>query len=534
MSINPRAQAVAGVLAYPSVGALPLAPDLAVICTPAPTVPDLVAELGRRGTRAIIVLSAGLGAPGTNGQTWRAAALAAARPNLVRLLGPNCVGLAVPGLGLNASFAHAAPLPGRLAFVSQSGALCTAVLDWARAKGIGFSHFVSLGDAADVDFGDVVDVLASEPDVDAILLYIESITGARKFMSAARAAARNKPVVAVKAGRGAEGARAALSHTGALAGEDIVYEAALARAGILRVRAIDELFAAVETLARATLPKGDALAVLTNGGGPGVMAVDALVEEGGRLAVLTPETIARLDTLLPPTWSHGNPVDIIGDAPAERYTGALEVLLAAPEVDAVLVLNAPTAMASSRDAAQAVAAARSSRCLLTSWLGAETAEPARRLFAEARVPTYDTPERAVRAFHHIRAYQTNQILLTETPPSIAPEERPAEALALVEQALREGRTILSEPEAKALLAAYGVPVVPSRLARDAAEAQAIAAELGGPVALKVLSPDISHKTDVGGVVLDLATPEAVRAAAIAMAERVGRLVPDARLDGFIV
>ncbi|MGE0723536.1 MAG: acetate--CoA ligase family protein, partial [Alphaproteobacteria bacterium] len=351
LPVNPRRQAIEGVLAYPTVAALPVAPDLAVIATPPDTVPALIAELGARGTRAAVVMTAGFGEGGAvEGEARRQRMLDAAKPHLLRILGPNCVGLAVPGIGLNASFAHLAAKPGDLAFLTQSGAIVTALLDWAAARGIGFSHLVSLGDMADVDFGDMLDFLGQDAAVRAILLYVEAITHPRKFMSAARSAARAKPVLVVKAGRSAEGARAARSHTGALAGSDAVYDAAFRRAGMLRVHHLAEMFDAVETLALVTprfgpsLP-GERLAILTNGGGPGVLAADALGERGGVLAPLAAETLARLDGALPATWSRGNPVDIIGDAPPERYEAALDALLADPNADAILVINCPTAIA---------------------------------------------------------------------------------------------------------------------------------------------------------------------------------------------
>jgi len=311
-----------------------------VICTPPATVPGLIAELGEVGARAAVVLTAGLALQeGPSGASLQEEMLEAARPHRLRILGPNCVGIMVPGIGLDGSFAHLDVLPGSLAFLSQSGGLCTAVLDWANAGGIGFSHFVSLGDSADVDVGDVLDYLGGEPETTAILLYLESIDEARKFMSAARAAARNKPVLVIKSGREPEGARAAASHTGALAGADEVYDAALSRTGMLRVFEIDELFDAVETLARAKPLRGDRLAVLTNGGGPGVMAADALSARGGRLAALADETIDKLDAVLPATWSRGNPVDIIGDAPGERYASAMRALLDDPGVEACELLG---------------------------------------------------------------------------------------------------------------------------------------------------------------------------------------------------
>ena len=344
--VNPRHTSLHGLPVWPDVEALPTAPDLAVICTPPQAVPGLIDALGRKGTRAAIVITAGLKQLRTDdGRTLEQAMLDAARPWLLRILGPNCIGALVPGIGLNASFAPGNALAGRLAFVTQSGALATAMLDWANSRQIGFSHFISLGDSADVDFGDVLDYLASDANTRAILMYAESVKSGPKFMSAARAAARNKPVIVVKAGRAPEGAKAAASHTGALAGSDAVFDAVVRRAGMLRVDTLEALFDAAETLAHARPWRGERLCILTNGGGVGVLAADALVDRrlaqgGGKLAVLTATTLAALDACLPPNWSHGNPVDIIGDAPAARYQDALRVLLDAPEVDALLVMHA--------------------------------------------------------------------------------------------------------------------------------------------------------------------------------------------------
>ncbi|MDM7945583.1 MAG: GNAT family N-acetyltransferase [Oceanibaculum nanhaiense] len=542
MPVNPKHRAVEGVLAYPDVASLPLTPDLAVICTPPDSVPGLIAELGARGTKAAIIITAGLGAPDHNGNgsggTLRQAALDAAKPHLLRIVGPNCLGIMAPGTGLNASFAHIAPRAGDIAFVTQSGAMVTAVLDWAAARSVGFSHFVSLGDMADVDFGDMLDYLAADPGTRAVLLYIEAVTDARKFMSAARACARLKPVIIIKAGRHAEGARAAASHTGALAGADAVYDAAFRRAGALRVYEMRELFDAVETLATARPPQGERLAILTNGGGPGVLATDALIDFHGTLAELAPETMARLDAALPATWSHGNPVDIIGDAPPARYAEALKALLADPNSDAVLVLNCPTAVADSTEVARAIidAAEGSKRTLLTNWLGDPAAAEARHLFTEQRIPTYATPEQAVRGFMDLVQFRRNQALLMETPPSL-PEnfvpdrDRAGEILGAV---LAEGRDWLSESEAKEVLAAYQIPVVPTRIARTPAEAATHAEEMAGPVALKILSPDITHKSDAGGVALNLETPEEARLAAETMLATIRRRQPKARLEGFTV
>lgn len=540
--VNPKYDQLAGLQVFRNVAQLPQTPELAVICTPPATVPGLIRELGERGTRAAVVLTAGLnGLQGEGERSLKDAMLAAGRPYLMRILGPNCVGLLVPGIGLNASFAHTAALPGRIAFVSQSGAMVTGVLDWAKSRGIGFSKFISLGESADVDFGDVLDYLANDGETTAILLYVEAITSARKFMSAARAAARTKPTLAIKAGRVAEGAKAATSHTGALAGADEVYDAAIRRAGMLRVGTTEDLFDAVETLAHAKPLYGEQLAILTNGGGPGVMATDALIGEQGKLVELSPQTIDRLNAFLPATWSHGNPVDIIGDAPAERYVNALKCLLEEPQADAILFIHAPTAIVPSAEIAAAVAPLikTAGRNVLACWLGGDALTQARNTFADAGIPTYDTPESAVRAFMQIVQYHRNQQLLMQVPPSLTgpvsatPENRAA-ARAAVDITLAAKEEMMSEPQAKIVLAAYGIPVVQTRSVSSVEEAANAAQDIGFPVALKILSPDISHKTDVGGVVLDLDNADAVHEAATSMLHRVAQLRPGARLQGFTV
>jgi acetyltransferase len=534
-AVNPKYDTLGGVPVYPDVAALPAAPDLAIICTPAATVPDLIRDLGARGTRAAVVLSAGLGAPSSSpGVTLRQAMLSAARPYLLRILGPNCVGLLAPTIGLNASFAHTAALAGRIAFASQSGALVTAMLDWASSRGIGFSRCISIGDSADVDVGDILDYLAGDPDTDAILLYIEDIRHARKFMSAARAAARSKPVIVLKSGRVAEGARAAMSHTGALAGADAVYDAAIRRAGMLRVRTTEDLLGAVETLARARTLAGERLAIVTNGGGPGVMATDALIEGGGKLAVFSPVTLAALDGLLPATWSHANPVDLIGDAPAERYRAALEIVLASGEADAVLLIHAPTAIVPSAEVAAAVAALvrTSGRVLLTCWLGGDAVTDARRLCDQAGLSTFDTPEQAVDGFLQVVQYARNQRLLMQVPPARAPGHPDRAAVQAIFAACGAG--MLSEPQAKAVFAACGIPVVATRAVATVDEALAAAAAIGYPVALKIVSPDISHKSDIGGVALDLSDSAALVAALATMRARVSAARPAARMAGFSV
>ena len=532
-AINPHDAAILSIPTYKSVAELPVAPDLAIIATPAATVPGLIHELVDKGCRAAVVITAGLSAEPLKQQM-----LDAARPGLLRIVGPNCLGFLSPELGINASFAHLTPKRGGLALVAQSGAVTTAALDWASGRGIGFSRVVTLGDMADVDFGDVLDYLALDTATTAILLYVEGITQARKFMSAARIAARLKPVVVVKAGRSAAGAKAAYSHTGALAGSDLVYDAAFRRAGMLRVGELREMFDAVATLSAGLRVRGDRLAVLTNGGGAGVMAADALDAAGGRLAILDASSVTALSVHLPSTWSHANPVDIIGDAPPERYARALEILLETPGSDAILVLNCPTALASGDEAARVVTAAvrkrRDKPPILTCWLGDPAARLARTLLTQAGIPTYETPEEAVHAFMHLADHHRNQTLLSQTPPaSDGPPDRAAAAVVFA-FAESEGREFLTEPEAKAVLKAYGIPILESRAAADPADAAIAAGELAGPYALKILSRDITHKTDVGGVVLNLQTSRDVEAAAQTMLARVAAAAPEARLDGFIV
>ncbi|HJV60747.1 MAG TPA: GNAT family N-acetyltransferase [Albitalea sp.] len=530
--VNLKHATLDGEKVYAHAADLPQAPDLALICTPPDTVAPLVAEFGALGTRAAIVMTAGLDA----GQ--KQAMLDAARPHLLRILGPNCIGLLTPHLGLNASFAHTDALAGDIAFVSQSGALVTAVLDWAKSRRIGFSHMVSLGERADVDFGDMLDHLASDPRTRSILLYIESIETPRKFMSAARAAARNKPVIVVKAGRAGNGVKAAASHTGALAGSDVVFDAAIRRAGMLRVDTLQDLFMAAETLARFGGRHDESLTIMTNGGGAGVLAADEAARLGVALREPGDALRARLDAVLPSTWSRGNPIDIIGDAPVQRYTETLQALLADPAGGAVLFLHAPTAIVRSEDIARACApiVRGAARRMMACWLGDAAVADARRIFEDAGVADYATPEEAVRAFAMLATYRRNQALLLEAPTASenGPPDRAA-AQAQFDKALAEGREMLNEFEAKAVLKAYGIPVVATVAVGPSADACVAAArDIGYPVALKILSPDITHKSDVGGVQLGLGDEAALRRAADGMLARIRELQPNARLEGFTV
>ena len=538
--VNPKGGEIAGVACHTSVSKLPEAPDLAVICIPAGPIPGLVAELAAKGTRGVVVISAGFGEGGdAAAKARRQALLEAAGPHLTRIVGPNCVGLLMPKVGLNASFVHMTPKAGDIAFVSQSGAVMAGIVDWAAPRGIGFSQMWSVGDMADVDFGDLLNHLANDRDTKVIIMYVEAVPAARKFMSAARAAARAKPVIVMKAGRTAAAARAAASHTGAIAGADDIYDAAFRRAGILRVTTLIQLFGAAALLSHTRRLDGERLAIVTNGGGFGVLATDDLIAADGRLAELGAETMAALDGVLPAHWSKANPIDIIGDADGARYAKALTEVLADDGVDAVLVLNCPTGIASSLETAEAVAAAtraqpKPAKPVLAAWIGdAEETNKARHHLEQADIPTYGTPSEAVGAFMQLVRYHRNQAELMQTPPSLPADFHPdrARAAAII---AAQGEGWLSEPDAKALIDAYEIPVTRPKVARDATEAVAAAEALGYPVVLKVLSPDILHKSDIGGVRLDLGDAEAVASAVRQLAQRVKCEMPAARLDGFIV
>lgn len=541
--VNPHAEEIQGHPVYQSVDALPQAADLAIIATPPASIPDLITSLGSAGTKAAIVISAGFSELGSEGLELQRRMLESASPFTLRVVGPNCIGLLSPHANLNASFAHRPADRGSTAFVTQSGAMLTSVLDWASSRGIGFSSMISLGGMSDVDFGDLLDYLATDQATDAVLLYIESITSARKFMSAARRCARLKPVIVVKSGRHAEGAAAARSHTGALAGSDAVADAAFRRAGLTRVQTIDDLFGALEALSSGQQIGGERLAILTNGGGAGVLATDHLIDEGGTLAKLSPETLKILNQSLPKTWSKANPVDIIGDAGDERYRVATQTLLADPNADALLVLNCPVAVASSTAAARAVCAevqaaraAGNSKPVFTAWLGDRAVQEAKAVLDAGGLPVYATPETAVTAFMHQVRRRKAQDILMQVPATTDGDDdfdRDA-AFRKVKAVLESGREWLTPVESNELLRAYCVPVVEMRVAETPEEASRVAAGLGFPVALKVLSSDILHKSDIGAVVLNLRDAQSVARAAATMQLRIAEVQPDAHIDGFIV
>jgi len=540
-AVNPKYREIFGQRCYAHLGELPQPPEAAVFVTPARTLPGLIAEAAAAGVRGAVVLSSGFGEAGPEGVVLQESMLAAARPHGLRILGPNCLGVMRTDVGLNATFSPVAALPGGLALVSQSGAICTAILDWARGAGIGFSSVVSLGGAADVDFGEVLDFLVTDAATHAILLYVEGIRDARRYVSALRAAARVKPVIALKVGRYASGSRAASSHTGALVGSDAVFDAALRRAGTVRVKTYTQLFAAARALAGGRLPDGERLAIVTNGGGPGVVAADSAAENGVPLAELSSRTISLLSEKLPSQWSHGNPIDIIGDAPPQRFADAAAAALADPGVDALVAMYSPVAVTGPEAAARAVAqaAAGSRKPVLAAWLGDINPSRSRAFLEEQGIPNFYTPENAVEAFSFLCAYRRNQVQLMQAPAALgagAREPRPdlVAASAIFEQARAAGRTLLGQDEARSLLAAFGLPVPRSIVAADRDAAVAAARNVGFPAVIKLHSPDITHKSDVGGVRLDLQNAEMVASAFDDMLRHVRALRPQARIDGVVV
>ncbi|MGZ8243921.1 bifunctional acetate--CoA ligase family protein/GNAT family N-acetyltransferase [Methylomagnum sp.] len=513
-AINPKYQIVGDRPCYPTLEAVKERVDLAIIATPAATVPDLVRACGLHGVKAAVVMSAGFGERGGAGWALERTLIDEAQRFGLQILGPNCLGIMRPSAKLNATFSNNVAHRGSLALVSQSGALCTAILDWANARRIGFSAMVSLGAGAGVDFGDILDYLALDPETRSILLYVEGLRDARRFMSGLRAAARMKPVIVIKAGRHQEGSRAALSHTGAMVGVDDVFVAALQRAGVVRARTIEQLFAAAQLLATRHRARGDRLAIVTNAGGPGVMATDRAVEQGIRLAELDEATLKALDAVLPAAWPRQNPVDILGDATPERYGAAVEACLKDANVDGALVLLTPQAMTQPTEAAEAVIRAGESvhKPILACWLGGTQVMAGRELFARHGIPNFVNPESALEAFGFMAEYQKNQKMLMQAPDPLSAHEPPdiTGARLIIEGALSERRQVLSALETRALLHAFHIPISPALIARTPNEALAAAEYLGFPVALKILSPDLVHKSDVDGVRLNIESAERVR------------------------
>ncbi|MBG0790352.1 MAG: bifunctional acetate--CoA ligase family protein/GNAT family N-acetyltransferase [Desulfovibrionaceae bacterium] len=542
MPVSSTAEAIAGVLTHKSVKHLPKTPDLAVVCTPLDEVPEIIHSLKERGTRGVVLMGLGFASmTEEERQDVKSTILSVARPPEIRIIGPKSLGFMVPSLNLNVSLAHAAVGPGKVAFVSQSDSLFATVLDWAIDQGVGFSHMIALGSRIDVTFADILDYLASDPLTRSIMLYVESIKNAREFMSAARAASRNKPVLVIRPGQALDTVLADLKlrETGDLRLEDEVYDVAFRRAGMLRVEDIDGLFDAAQTLGTPKAVFGRKLAILTNGTSAGILAADRLLAGGGELAPLSDETIKAIDAELgQENWSRANPVDIPFNADGKAYSQVLKLLVKDRGSNGILVMHVPWTSQPDTEIAEGLrdSLKRVKRMVLTAWLGSGAAERSRDVFRAADIPTYETPTQAVQAFLYMAEYLRNQEMLIETPDSLPTDFFPdtARARSIVDKALADGRTSLTEPEAKDILAAYGIPVVETRIAVSAKEAVIAADKLGYPVALKLRSPQIPQPFDVGGVLLDLETPERVWEGAASILARCTRERPDAYIEGFTV
>jgi len=515
--VNPKRPSVLGIQAHKSISTIPEPVDLAVIVTPPKSIPGIIEECGEAGVPTAVVISAGFKEVGEEGAQLERELVAKAREYGMRFLGPNCLGVMSPISGLNATFAAGMANKGRVSFIGQSGALITAILDWSLREGVGFSSIVSLGSMADVGWGDLIDYLGDDPDTDAIVIYMETVGDARAFLSAVREVALQKPIIVMKPGRTEEASRAAASHTGSLTGSDEVLDTAFRRTGVLRADRISDLFYFAEILGKQPLPKGPNLTVLTNAGGPGVLATDALIRHGGKLTPLSDEVIAQLDEVLPPTWPKDNPIDIIGDAPPDRYAAALDIMAHDPNSDGLLVILTPQAMTDPTKTAREIIpyTVNAKKPIMVSWMGGSDVETGERILGEAGLVTYPYPDSAALMFTELVAYSENLKSLYETPgltPDWVRRPQRSRARELIEQARAEGRTTLSEPESKELLDAYGIPVAETRVAATLDEAVAAADDIGYPVVVKLVSHTITHKSDVGGVRLDLPDADAVREA----------------------
>ncbi len=539
--VNIKKPEILGVKTYPSVDQIPEPVDLAIIATPAKTTPDVMEECGKANVKGTIIVSAGFKETGPAGKALEDKVLEVAKKYGIRVVGPNCIGIIRPRNNLNATFLDKVPKPGHVAFISQSGALGSAILDWAIHENIGFSNFVSVGSMIDVDFGDLIDYFGGDPKTKSILMYVEGITEARKFMSAARHFARTKPIIVVKSGKFAESAKAAASHTGSLSGQDDIYDAAFKRAGIVRVNEIADLFNAAEVLGTQPLPKGPRLGIVTNAGGPGVMASDSIIAAGGTIAKISQKTIDYLNGLLPPFWSHGNPVDVLGDAKADRYKAALEACLNDDGIDGVVIVFTQQAVGDPVETAKAIVEVSRSKTyqnktILTSFMGFGAVQEANSILNANNIPTYSTPEQAIRTYMYMYNYQRNIDLLYETPEElpvdVSPPKRPI--MAILRNAAFEDREILTEDEAKKILKYYNFPVVRTSVANNVDEAVAFATEMGYPVVLKILSPQIVHKSDAGGVILNVNSPREVREAFELLIQRANAYNPNAQIIGVTV
>jgi len=536
--INYKHKSIYGIRSYANLRDTRDKIDLAVIATPAKTVPGIVEECGQNGVGAIVIISAGFMEAGEKGKSMVGGVLATAKKYNMRIIGPNCLGFINPSKKLNASFANKMALPGKIAFISQSGALCTAILDWSVEQNVGFSHFVSIGSMIDVGFHDLIDYFGTDPHTSSIVIYMESLTNARKFMSAARAFSRNKPIIVLKAGKSSQGAKVALSHTGTLAGNDIAFDAAFKRAGIIPVSTIEQLFNAAQALAMQTRPLSKNLAIVTNAGGPGVLATDHLVNLEGELATFSDKTMEKLNEVLPPMWSHGNPVDVLGDAGDDRYAIAAEACLQDKNVDGLLVILTPQSMTDpSKIATKLVEVAKKhKKPILASWMGEKDVAEGRDILEAGNIPVYRIPENAVTTFMDMYRYTRNIETLYETPATIPHQFKPKKEdnRKLLDGILAENRLILTENEAKTLLTNYHIPVTNNGIATNKEEAAELAAKIGFPVVMKIASPDILHKTDTGGVVLNVSSKQKAKTIFQDIITKAKKANPDANIHGVLI
>ncbi len=548
--VNPKRASVLGIRAYPNVGAIPEQVDLAVVTTPAATVPGIIKQCAEAGVKCVVVISAGFKEIGPEGLAYERQVVEEARKGGMRVIGPNCLGVMNPLSGLNATFARGMALPGNVGFISQSGALCTAVLDWSLREQVGFSSFISIGSMADVGWGDLIDYLGNDPRTRSILLYMETIGDARSFLSAAREVALTKPIICIKPGRTEAAAKAAASHTGSLTGSDEVLEAAFLRSGVLRVSNISDLFYMAEVLAKQPRPAGPRLAIVTNAGGPAVLATDALVTSGAEVSAISSETMEELNKILPGAWSHNNPMDILGDAPPERYSKSLEIISKDPNADGMLIILTPQAMTDPTKTAEHLKpyARIEGKPVIASWMGGVDVAAGEEILNRAGIPTFPYPDTAARAFVYMWRYSSNLRVLYETPISTLDPESAADrarAAKIIEDVRKSGRTILNEFESKQLLGTYGIPTVETRIAASEDEAVAQAESIGYPVVLKLYSQTITHKTDVGGVQLNIRNADGVRTSwrsiRQSVTEKVGpdhfqgvTVQPMIRVDGYEV
>ncbi|MCX6667650.1 MAG: bifunctional acetate--CoA ligase family protein/GNAT family N-acetyltransferase [Euryarchaeota archaeon] len=536
--VNPKYESIQGVQAYPSVKDVPKAVDLAIISTPAQTVLDVVEQCGKKGIKGILIISAGFKEIGAEGIALEKKLLDIKEKYGLRIIGPNCVGFVVPYLNLNATFIGSMPERGNIALFSQSGAVCGAILDWAQASKVGFSSFVSVGSMLDVDYGDLIDYFGMDIHTRSIVLYVESITDAKKFMSATKSFARAKPIIVIKSGRFKEGAKAASSHTGAMAGEDAIYEAAFRRAGIVRVNNIEDLFNCSSILAKQPRPPGRNIAIITNAGGPGVLATDSVIEKGGALAKLSDETMEKLNKVLPPTWSHGNPVDIIGDGDEERYQKAIEICLEDKNIDGLLILCVPQVVANPDKLAERLIdlSRKTTKPIITSFMGEASVIHARQILNTNNIPTYDTPDAAVESYMYLYHYQRHLEQLYETPEelNIKTPAHKETIKKILDVAEKEKRDLLSEMESKTFLELYGIKTTKPHVAETEDKAAQLAEKIGYPVVMKIHSLQITHKSDVGGVVLDLRCKEDVKKTFKEMVKRAKEKAPDAKILGVTI